>query len=331
MRRRPGVLATALVMLAFVAGCGGDDGVAAPRDDSPTWVAVPDELEVHADRPATDPRQALALIPADATEVTMTDWREMRDRLGHPGLSGASAPSERSAFRERARAEGWVLVRGLLRTDASRLWDEHQLSQDDVQWEVRFRTPDGAGHVLMFRRDLPMARVRTAVADRGTGLRGDVLPGAHLLVAGGVAEDEQPLAAVSGVAELVAPGAESVSLRTSCIPIIEALGRSADDGGLETVLAETDVRRLRPLDAFSVSFSGPTATARLGISTGLHDRVDLVEIWPSTGHVDWDDAFRGMPVGDSSSGRVGLQVRDVNAAIRLVRSGRLPFAICNDA
>lgn len=329
MRCRLGVLLALLGLL--LVGCNGGDPAAPPTAEAPRFVAVPDELVVEADRPASDPRQALALIPADALEVTLTDWREMRDRLGHPGLTSDSLMTDRTAFWERARQEGLSFTEGLLRKEASRLWLDHDISQDDVQWEARFRTPDGPGFVLMFRRDLPMERVQAAVDDPATGLRGEILEGERLLVDGIAEEGDPVLASVPDIADLVEEGAESSYLRTSCVPSSEALGDDATADDLDALLAQQDLRYLRPLDAFAVSFTGPLATGRLaGERTDLHDRVNLVDIWPETGPLVWSDGFTGMPVGDSTSGRIGLQIRNPNAAINLVLSGLVPFAVCNE-
>ncbi|WP_235735690.1 hypothetical protein [Nocardioides alcanivorans] len=329
MRSRPGII-VGLLLTLFVSACGGSTPNRAP-DSGPSLVEVPASLQVQPDEPARDPRQALALIPADATEVTLTDWREMRDRLGHPGLTSDSLMTDRIAFWERARREGMALTEGLLRAEASRLWLDHDISQDDVQWEARFRTPEGAGFVLMFRRDLDMGRVRAAVQDSETKLRGDVLEAEHLLVDGIAEEGEEVLASAPGVLDLLEADAESTYLRTSCVGTSEALGDDATVDDLDAVLAEHDIRYLRPLEVFSVSFTGPVVTARIGAGRlDLHDRVDLVDSWPATGPVNWSDGFQGMPVGDSSSGRIGLQVRNPVAAVNLVLSGRLPFAVCNE-
>lgn len=330
MRSRLGSL-LALVLAVLLCACGGGRSGPAPEAAEPTRLAVPQALRVQPGEPARDPQQALALVPADATDLTLTDWREMRDRLGYPGLSGESLMTDRNAFWERARRDGLALTDGLLRAEASRLWLDHDLSQDDVQWEARFRTPDGAGFVLMFRRDLDMDRVRAAVEDPETGLRGDVLPEQHLLVDGIADAGDPVLASVPGILELMEPDAESSYLRTSCVRSSEVLGDDATVDDLDALLARQDIRYLRPLDAFSVSFTGPIATARLGgARSDLHDRVDLVEIWPETGPIDWDDGFTGTPVGDSGTGRIGLRVREPAAALRLVLSGRLPFAVCNE-
>ncbi|WP_110207137.1 hypothetical protein [Nocardioides daejeonensis] len=331
MRSRLGILLVLLLGLLLPLGCGGSPETRPKADPEPTLIAVPQDLQVEPDRPATDPRQALALIPADATEVTITDWREMRDRLGYPRLTSDSLMTDRIAFWERARREGLALAEGLLRPEASRLWLDYDLSQDDVQWEARFRTPAGSGFVLLFRRDLDMARVRRAVTDPATKLRGEVLAQQHLLVDGVADEGDPVLASVPGILDLYEPDVESSYLRTSCVPTDEALGDDATVEDLDALLAKQDIRFLRPLEAFTVSFSGPVATARLGAGrTDLHDRVALIDLWPQLGPVTWADAFQGMPVGDSTDGRVGLQVRNPAAAVGLVLAGRLPFAVCNE-
>lgn len=298
----------------------------------PTSAPVPTDLEVIATEPLPDPRQALALVPADATEVTLTDWAQVRDHMGFPDLTGDGLVTDRIAFWERARREVALLTDGLFREQESRLFLDHDLTQADVVWEVRFRTPDGPGYVLSFRRGFDMARVRRAVADEATGLGGATVLAEQRLLVRGIADEGEPvLASVPGVVDLLAEGAESTYLRTGCVPSNEALGPDATVDDLDAVLATYDIRYLRPLTAFAVHFDGPVATARLGADRpDLHDRADLVDAWPETEPINWGDGFRGLTVADPATGRIGLQVRNPVAAASLVLTGRLPFAVCNE-
>ncbi len=330
MRRRLGVgLAAAALLLT---GCGGSETPAPPVQTAPTSTPVPAEIEVSPSEPAPDPRQALALVPADSTEVTITDWVQIRDRMGYPGLDGDGLMSDRIAFWERARTEVPLLTDGLLREQGSRLFLDHEVTQADVLWEARFRTPDGPGYVLSFRRGFDMSRVRRAVADKSTGLTGgEVLVDQRLLVSGIADEGEAVLASVPGIVDLLDEGAESSYVRTSCVPSNEALGDEATVEDLDDLLAQQDIRHLRPLTAFAVNFDGPVATARMDTGRDdLHQRAGLVGIWPETGSINWGDGYRGMTVADPATGRIGLQLRNPTAAANLVLAGRIPFAVCNE-
>lgn len=321
-----------LLVVGLGAGCS-DDG---PRDSVPSSQSpsseVPAELSLPPDAAPSDPRQALALIPDDATEVTLTDFRRIRARLGYRGLTSDSLMTDRIAFWERVRTEIPMLSEGLLRADASELWLDFGLGQDDVVWEARFRTSDGPGWVVAFRKGQPMAEVRSAVRAGAGQLRGSrVWDDERLLVKGIATDDEQVLASRADVLDLLGAEAESTYLRTSCVPLREALGDEATVDDQSALLAAQDIRYLRPLAAFAVSFTDGVVTARLGVGRNdLHQRADLVDVWPETGSVNWADGFRGLTVADPATGRIGTQLRNTVAAVRLTLSGRLPYAVCNE-
>ncbi|MFS3127777.1 hypothetical protein ACLM5J_05165 [Nocardioides sp. Bht2] len=344
---RPWVaLLPGLLLGAVLGACStdaGDDATGSPNASSaPTAVdsqAIPDDVTIEPGTPATDPRQALALIPADAGEVTLTDFRQLRERLGYPRLTSESLMTDRNAFWERVRTETPALTQGLLRDQASRLWLDYGFGQDDVAWEARFDTPDGAGYVVSFRRGQEMAAVRRAVADRATGLRGaTVMAKERLLVRHIAGEGDAVLASVPGLADLLDKDAEASYLRTDCVPFAEALGDDATVEDQESLLSKVDIRYLRPLTAWAVNFDSQVLTARLTPESDeqperadLHQRADLMEVWPETGPIDWPDGFRGLTVADPMTGRIGAQVRNPVAAANLVLAGRVPFAVCNEA
>ncbi len=319
------------VLLAVGLAACSSESPAPPVQAMPTLTPVPDDLAVSPSEPAPDPRQALALVPADSTEVTITDWAQIRDHMGFPDLDGDGLVSDRVAFWERARTEIALFTDGLLREEESRLFLDHQVTTADVLWEARFRTPEGAGYVLSFRRGFDMTRVRRAVADPETGLAGGVVVADQRLLVKGIADEGEPvLASVPGFADLFDEGAETTYARASCVPSNEALGVDATVEDLDNLLAARDIRYLRPLTAFAVNFDGPVATARLDLDRAdLHERADLVDIWPETGTINWRDGFRGLTVADPPTGRIGLQLRNPVAAANLVLAGRIPFAVCN--
>ncbi|CAM3499037.1 hypothetical protein NODU109028_19740 [Nocardioides dubius] len=342
-RRRGVALVAGVLSLALLTSCSSDDAPTAKPTSStaqsaPALTAVPDDVAVEPGAPVTDPRQALALIPADATALTLTDYRRLRERLGYPRLTSESLMTDRIAFWERVRTETSVLTEGLLRDQASRLWLGYDLGQDDVTWEARFDTPRGAGYVLAFRRGQDMSAVRRAVADRATGLSGATVLAKERLLVRRIADDGAPvLASVPGIVDLLDDDAESSYLRTTCVPLAEALGDDATVEDQDALLAQVDIRYLRPLAAWAVNFDSRVLTARLSPERAdqreradLHQRADLVDVWPVVGAIGWGDGFEGMTVADPITGRIGAQVRNPVAAANLVLSGRIPFAVCNE-
>jgi hypothetical protein len=318
-----------VVSTAVLAGCSApaapDPGV------SPPPTAVPAELQL-PDHPTAHAWQGLALVPADAEVVTLTDLDQIRVRFGVPDLSSDDTMSERSAFWERADRDAVLLAQGVLRTDASRLWLDHGISEDDVDWEVHFSGPSGSGYVVAFRPDLDMKRVRGALHERS--LRGsEVLPDQHLLVKGTAASGERVWAADPLLPELMDDEAESAYLRRGCIPVRTALGDDATAQQLGALVAKQDPHHLRPLEEFSVSFAGELATARLG--TGRIDllaRTDLSAIWPRSAGAapTFRDGYAGDPIDDPSTGRIGFRVTNPPAAAAVTLDDLLPFAVCND-
>jgi hypothetical protein len=316
-----------------------------PKAALPT--AIPPSLQL-PDRPTGNAWRGLALVPADAEVVTLTDYDVIRARFGVPNLTSDDLMSDRTAFWERAEVDAVLLADGVLRADHSRLWLDHGFSQDDVDWEVHFTGAAGPGYVVAFRAGLDMSRVEAALGERS--LRGaTVLADKHLLVKGVAAEGERVWASEPLVPDLVDDGAESAYLRRGCVPVRTALGDRATYADQERLLAEQDPRYLRPLDAFSVSFAGPIATARLGLKRiDLLDRADLTEAWPASrpaprkgapraagkravgAGMTFRDGFGGDALVDPSTGRVGLTVTHPRAAAAVTLAELLPFAVCNE-
>ena len=276
---------------------------------------------------------ALVLVPAEAEQVTITDLDAIRARLGVPDLTSEDLMTDRQAFWDRAEREAVLLTDGLLRADNSELWLDYDVTEDDVDWEVRFSGPDGGGYVLGFRPDQDMSRVQAAV-DAGVGpLDGaTVWPDLHLLTYG-VAEVGDPVWASDPVlVDLVPDHAESTYLRKGCIPFADALGTDATFEDQDAVLAKHDVAGLDDLPGVAMSFGDDVATAWLGPDRGdLFDRADLVGDWPTTGPIGFADGFSGDPAVDPSTGRIGFHVANPVAAANLTLTDILPFGVCNDA
>jgi hypothetical protein len=303
------------------------DGSAAPPTTSPTGSVAPLTPDVVL-RPDV---AALVLIPMDAEFATITDLDAIRERLGVPDLTSADLMTERQAFWDRAGREAVLLTDGLLRDDASELWLDYDLGQDDVDWEARFTGPAGAGYVLAFRPDQDMTKVQRAV-DAGVGpLEGaTVWPDLHLVVEGVADEGEPVWANDVELTGLVGEPQETTYLRRGCIPMDEALGTDATVEDQDAVLAEHDPTRLESLSAVAVSFGDDVATAWFVPDRGdLFDRAALLEGWPTTGSIGWSDGFTGTPAVDPGTGRIGLHVANPVAAANLTLTEILPFGICN--
>lgn len=334
-----GLLVVGLVG-GLLAGCGGSDDRSADPEPSPmpSPTAIPDRLAIDADDTNVHPRQVLALVPADAEALTLSNFDQTRDRFGNPDLTSDSPVSERTAFAERARTDAPLFTDGLFADNASLFWLDYGFTQDDVDWEARFTGPDGPGYVLSFRPGQDMEEVRRAVADRAGPLDADarLLADQRLLVSGIAAEGEPVLASRPEIPPLLEADVEAAYLRTSCIPLEEALGPEAGSAEQQQLLDAYDVTALRPLGPFAVNFLDGIGTARLSPERpgderpDLHDRVGLIDPWPDTGTLTWAEGFRGLPVADPSTGRVGLQVKNPRGAASLVLDDHLPFAVCNE-
>jgi hypothetical protein len=332
-RSRAVVLTGALLALA-AAGCGEEQPLRpAPEPDRPVHV-VP---EYDAERELAPTRAALALVPAEATVVTVTDFDEARAQLGVPDLTSEDLMADRTDFWERAPGETVLLAEGMLRDASSELMLDHGFTQDDVDWEARWVTDDGTGWALGFRPDLDMSAVRRAVEAGVAGLGGaEVDAEQHLVTSGAAGADEESWGDRPDVEELseTAP-AESTYYRSACIPVAQALGPDADARDLAKVTKAHDVTDLEPLDAFSLTFRDGVATARLGLERhgvgrpDLFERVDLAEDWPTVEGLTFTDGF-SRPTADPSTGRIGWAVADPAVAARLTLTDLLPFAVCNE-
>lgn len=277
-------------------------------------------------------RAALTLVPQSATEVTVTDFDEVRAELGVPDLTSASLVRDRVDFWERARRESVMLTEGMLREQDSRLLLDHGFTSDDVDWEARWTGPDGAGWALGFRPDLDMGRVEDAVR---AGVRpladGQVSTSDRTVSLGTTDDPADSWGDLEGVRDLLtdAPAA-SAYYRIGCVQLADALGPDADVDDLDRVLARHPVDTFEDLEAVSVMFVDGQATARLGRErTDVTPRADLADAFPTLGPIGWQDGFEGG-VNDPSTGRIGWEVANPSAAASLVLTDVLPFAVCPD-
>lgn len=289
------VAITALALA--VSGCGGGSTstpVAAPPAPPPTAPPYIASLP-----PA---KAVLALVPAAATTLRLTDWAEIRTQVGLPELTALSSDADRSRFWRVTRRQSPLLAHGLLLAVDQRLRSAYGFGADDVAWEARWTGGVAGGWAMAFRPGLDMSAVARAVRAGVGPLRGaTVQPSDHLVVS----------TSVTGAAWANDTGWDAVSGGTA-----EAtyLGR-----GCERPTAES----LEPLGPISVSFGDHVVTARLG-----RERLDLFERM----RLDRPDrAFTAVyrhAVGDPSSGRIGWIVPHPDRAARLATRDRWPFAGC---
>jgi len=272
------------------------------------------------------------MVPATADAVTVTNYEAVRVRLGVDLLTSDSLMTDRTAFWEQADRESVLLSFGLLREDNSLFMLDYGFTQDDVDFETRWSGPDGAGFVVGFRSDQDMTEVAAAVQDGVGPLAGaKVMAEERLLVKDIADEGEQVWASLPGLSDLTDDFAESTYFSRECLPVHTALGPDATHEDQDALVAQINPTYLRPLGAWTASYSGDVATARLGLERiDLHQRANLMEIWPTTGSIGVADAFTGSPVADPASGRIGLQVKSPVAAATLTLTGMLPFAVCNE-
>ncbi|WP_109471596.1 hypothetical protein [Ornithinimicrobium cavernae] len=281
---------------------------------------------------------ALLATPAGATHLTVTDLDAVRERLGVPELTSQDLMTDRLEFWRAAEASTVLLTDGLLREENSRYDLTYDFTQDDVDAEVRWRGPDGAGFLLAMRPDLDPDLVQAAIDDGAPGLGGAVLDRATSTVLGGATTGEvwasDPALAVVGDVP-----AESLVVRDGCVPFATALGVDATVEHQDEVLAAHDVASLTGLEAVAVAFTGRTATVRLAypsgtspatIETDLAARVALGEDWPTTESVGFADGFgEGSVAGVSGTvGELRYAVTNPGAAAHLVLADLVPLGVC---
>lgn len=315
------VLALVLVA-ALTAGCDEqvDTGVPPPTDEVVTAPPSYDESRPPA-------AAVMALVSEDATTLAVTDFDQARLVLGFSELTSASPRAERDDFWRRAATTAPLLSPGRLRAQDARLEQRFGFTQDDVLWEADFSTPDGAGWVLRFRDDLPLTGVEAAVAAAVPGLVDGVVDAERHLVSSAATDDpETSWAADADRLALVGPLATATYVTTACVPFATAFGADVEDDLAPAPAAA--LGELDPVAAFSVSFGGSLATARLGAQRGdAFERARIADVLPQTDPefgLGYADA-----VADPAGGRIGYRIGDAALAARLAVEQRLPFAVCS--
>jgi hypothetical protein len=305
-----------------LAGCS-DDGDEPESEPSETVATTPPAYD-----PTLEPAAAvLPLVPDDATRLTVTDYDQIRLQLGNPDLTGDIPDRQREKFWARVGTETAALSDGLLRDDDEELRADYGFSQDDVEWEAHFGGEDGeTGWVLKFRDDLGMDGVQRAVDD-GVGPLGDakVAVEERVIGVGTTSDMAASWAADEAITPLVGRPASATYAERGCIPFADVYGEDVLDELASGPSA--DVADLAELPAFTVSFGGELATARLGDArSDTFDRSRLADTLPET-DPSFGDGFR-QPVADPSTGRIGYTLGDPRVAVDLTLSRRLPFAVC---
>ena len=293
------MLVAQAAVVATLAGCGGHH--AAP---------TPDPIPAASRAPAYDgtlpPAQAaMALVPAAATTLTVTDYDEVRLELGMTQVRGGSPQTAEFWSRTPRLA---VLSAGVLRHVDAQLQAGYGFSQADVVWEADFHGAGVDGWVLRLRNGIDMASVQRAVRAGVGPLKGARVDAAHHLVSRHAAvPGQENWAAQPGLAELVGDRSLATYVQRGCLE------------------GDTRGQRLAPLDAYAVEFGGTLATVRLGA-----DRDDLfARMRLGTSLPEFARVFR-RGVADPSSGRIGFEMNGPAAAADLTLRHRLPFAVCAD-
>lgn len=305
-----------LVASLAVTGCSADepDPVPAPPLGEPTETGPTAYDVALASAPAV-----LALVPDDATTLSVTDFEQVRLLLGASLLTGESPAAERARFWRQAEAQAPLLSTGMLRPVEARLLRDYGFTQDDVEWEASFSGPAGEGWVLSFRDDLDLDAVGRAVTDGVGPLAGADVDADTRLVSSGTAPDgDSSWAADAELVSLVSQAeANATYVERECVT-------------LEVPFEDTSVEtELEPLAAWSLSLGGTLATARLGAArTDVFERLRLAETL-----TDLEPEFAAGftdGVADPVGGRIGYVMPDPAAAAELTRERLLPFALCAD-
>lgn len=327
--------ATVLCVLALLsAGCDDDNGEGATV---PAPAAESLATETPAYSALVEPAAAvLAMVPVQATVLTVTDFDQIRLQLGVPDLSSRDPMADRTDFWRRAEAQTALLTDGMLREENSQLMLDYGFTQDDVDWEAHFTGPEqGAliptvGYVLKFRPDLDMAVVQKAVDDGVGELAGaEVSPKEHLVTVHTTDNADESWGADPALTALVGLPADSTYVERGCVPIEAALG-DVDPLGDEAVAEREKLVAVDELSAFAMSFEGELATARLGADRpDLFDRLALGDDWPATDPA-FDDGFGGG-AADPVTGRIGYELASAPLAAQLALTRTLPFAVCSQA
>lgn len=312
-------MGAALVGLALFTACSGD-----PKpvyQDAPSPAAVVSEYDESLEPSAA----VLALVPADARTVMVTDFDQLRLVLGFGSLDKTSAPSELARFWSQVPSTA-ALSRGMLRPFEAQLRDDFGITQDDVAWEATYAGDDASGWVLAFRPTTAMASVSRAVQAGVGPFKGASVDAARHLVTSATPPDvAESWGAEPALVGLAGREAVSTYLTRGCLAFDTVFGI-----GMQAQLAAAPAAALGALDeldGFAVALGNELATVLLGDDrSDAFERARIAEVMPPT-NPEFPLAM-SRPVADPSTGRLGYTLGDPAAAAELTRTQHLPFAVC---
>ncbi|KAA1426791.1 hypothetical protein [Nocardioides antri] len=307
------------VVVLLAAGCSDSDEPFYQPD--PETSAISTEYDADLEPSAA----AVTLVPAEATTLTVTDFDQLRLTLGFGTLNSRSPAAERDRFWT-AVSRSAALSSGLLRPVEDEL-ASYGFGQDDVAWEALY-AGDADGWVLALHDDVPVARVREAIRAGVGPLDGAVLDTERGLVSSAdLPEGEDSWAAIEGISELVGQEASSTYVERACLPFDTVFGAGMEEQLAAAPRAALDA--LDPLEGFSVALGTELVTVRLGEGrSDAFDRLRLAEVMPAIRPEFGAGFARG--VADPSTGRLGYDLQNPQAAVDLVTDRHLPFAVCGD-
>lgn len=303
---------------AALTGCSSDPKPVYQEETAPQSVVT--EYDASLEPSAA----VLALVPAEATSLTVTDFDQLRLVLGYGSLGGESSQGERDAFWRKAPKSS-TLSLGLLASADARLRADFGIGRDDVAWEATY-DGEASGWVLAFHDAVPMAAVQRAVRAGVGPLDGAVVDvDRHLVTSAEPPASDDSWGATEGMLGLVGREAISTFVDRSCLDFDSVFG-----DGMEAQLADAPkaaLRALDELDAYSVALGAELVTVQLGPERGdAFERVRLAEVMPPT--VPDFGLVMTRGVADPSTGRLGYTLGDPAAAAALTKARKLPFAVC---
>ncbi|WP_210503014.1 hypothetical protein [Nocardioides xinjiangensis] len=260
--------------------------------------------------PETPLARAMALVPADATRFSWTDWAGVRAELG-ADLDARSSAEEVEAFLAEAFEEDLSSMSALA-TSAGVMQDELGFSPATVSWELLAQSGSGAVAVMGVGDDVDLDRVADLLASHGWSPPDDP---------GGVWEGGPDV--LSGVGPMLTPelqhlallADEGVVLASDQAPHLEQVLRVvAGEADGADGLAEVVARLEEPLAA--AAYDGAYACEHLAMAQAddaARAEADGLlaaagEVHPLTGF-----AMGVLPGGDV---RAVLQVEDADDAPR---------------
>ncbi|WP_183096273.1 hypothetical protein [Nocardioides stalactiti] len=315
---RSGVRWVVPVAALLAAGCSGPDEPFYPPD--PDVAALSTDYDPSLEASAA----VLALVPAEATTLEVTDFDQLRLTLGFGALDRTSPPGDRARF-WRTVARAATLSQGLLRPAEPDL-KSYGFGADDVAWEATYGA--GAdGWVIALHDDVLLGEVQRAIDDRVGPLAGAQLDVERLVITSGTPpEGEDSWAALEEVVPLVGQEANATYVERACLPFDTVFG-----AGMEAQLAEAPrlaLDALDPLTGYSVALGADLVTVRLGEARNdAFDRLRLSEVMPAIRPEFGAGFTRG--VADPSTGRLGYDLQRPTAAVELIADRHLPFAVCS--